>query len=215
MNAKALTKANIRKRVSRQRAALSAAWVDENSRKVAERYMALRAFRRAETVCVYVALPGEVRLDGVMERCWETGKRVLAPAFLQETDTYGFKALTPDTTLVAGPWNVFEPEGDTWAEVDAAACISVPGLAFDAVGRRVGHGKGIYDRLLADAAGKTDVTKVGVCFDFQRVENVPASAWDMGMDIVVSESCAVDCGRGRVIDTGVCDDADGCDLRTQ
>lgn len=191
MKAKTLTKADLRKQISDQRDALPAVWVDEHSREVAERFMALTVFQCAPTVCVYMALPGEVRLDGVMKRSWALGKRVLAPAFSSQTHTYGFKPLTSETALVAGPWNVLEPEGNVWAAVEDAACLGVPGLAFDAAGRRVGYGKGIYDRLLANIAENVRAVKVGVCFDFQRVEAVPeAAAWDVGMDSVVSESYA-------------------------
>ena len=45
----------------------------------------------------------------------------------------------------------------------------------------VGQGKGYYDRLLAGLACR----KIGVCFDFQKVPEVPVDAHDILMDIVV------------------------------
>jgi len=55
-------------------------------------------------------------------------------------------------------------------------------VAFDAEGHRLGRGKGYYDRFLQSLPS---VKKIGVCFDFQKVESVPAEAHDVVVDIVV------------------------------
>ena len=57
----------------------------------------------------------------------------------------------------------------------------VPGMAYDAQGHRLGRGKGYYDRLLAGL----DCRKIGVCFDFQKVSEVPVDVHDIPVDIVV------------------------------
>jgi len=62
------------------------------------------------------------------------------------------------------------------------AVILVPGLAFDSSGRRLGRGRGYYDRFLA---AHPDIYKIGVCFDFQKVPEVPVDAYDVAVDVVV------------------------------
>jgi len=62
------------------------------------------------------------------------------------------------------------------------AVILVPGLAFDSSGRRLGRGRGYYDRFLA---AHPDIYKIGVCFDFQKVQEVPVDAYDVAVDVVV------------------------------
>jgi 5-formyltetrahydrofolate cyclo-ligase len=62
--------------------------------------------------------------------------------------------------------------------------IVVPGLAFTALGNRLGRGAGFYDKFLATLPKTT--FKVGVCFEFQRVSGIPDEPHDMKMDVVVS-----------------------------
>ena len=181
-------KTEIRDTMQARRKALPAEWIEATSQRIAERFMDLDVYRSAETVCVYLAIDGEVRLDAVIEECWEANRRLLVPAFRKEQRDYGLKALTRDSGLVRGPWNVPEPDTDAWAETGGATCMAVPGVAFDDAGGRVGHGGGYYDRLL-ETVGKPDGTAaIGVCFDFQRIESAPREAWDVDMDMVVSES---------------------------
>jgi 5-formyltetrahydrofolate cyclo-ligase len=60
----------------------------------------------------------------------------------------------------------------------------VPALALDAAGRRLGRGGGHYDRLLAGVRGPI---RVGVGYDFQLVELVPAGEGDERVDMVVTD----------------------------
>jgi 5-formyltetrahydrofolate cyclo-ligase len=57
-------------------------------------------------------------------------------------------------------------------------------IAYDRTGHRLGYGAGYYDRFLA---GKIGVRKIGVAFSCQEVEEIPADANDVGMDVIVTE----------------------------
>ena len=59
----------------------------------------------------------------------------------------------------------------------------MPGVAFDSQGNRLGRGKGYYARLLPRLP---QAYKIGLCFPFQRVEQVPAEPFDIRMDEVIS-----------------------------
>ena len=61
--------------------------------------------------------------------------------------------------------------------------VLVPGMAFDAEGRRLGRGKGYYDRFLSSLHPRPKL--VGVCFDFQKVDRVPTETRDVAVDLVV------------------------------
>ena len=63
-----------------------------------------------------------------------------------------------------------------------APIILVPGIAFDPQGHRLGRGKGYYDRFLA---AHPDIYKIGVCFDFQKVPEVPVDEFDIPVDLVI------------------------------
>ena len=62
--------------------------------------------------------------------------------------------------------------------------IVVPAVGFDPQGSRLGHGKGFYDRLLPG----TQALKVGICFDFQLFEHIPAEEHDVPMDRIIAGS---------------------------
>lgn len=62
--------------------------------------------------------------------------------------------------------------------------ILVPGLAFDRRGFRLGYGGGYYDRFLAGADG----IRVGLCFAFQMMDELPRGPKDQRVDFVLTES---------------------------
>jgi 5-formyltetrahydrofolate cyclo-ligase len=188
------TKDKVRRHIRLQREALSLKWVAETSNRIAERFLSLDGVRDAETVCLYLAISGEVQMDDVIASCRARGQRILVPAYREERHDYGFKELKADSRLVLGLWGVPEPEEAAWAEIGSSACVAVPGVAFDGLGGRIGHGKGYYDRLLVFANSDPRYSKIGVCFDFQRVNGVPHEPWDVGMDWIVSESHLTRCG---------------------
>jgi 5-formyltetrahydrofolate cyclo-ligase len=63
--------------------------------------------------------------------------------------------------------------------------VVVPGVAFDAAGRRLGRGRGHYDATLA-AAGPAFLC--GIAFEVQVVDEVPSEAHDVALDAVVTEA---------------------------
>ena len=62
------------------------------------------------------------------------------------------------------------------------AVIIVPGIAFDNNGCRLGRGKGYYDRFLA---GLVKNYKIGICFPWQIIENVPTDSHDVCVNEVI------------------------------
>ena len=93
---------------------------------------------------------------------------------------------TPSSRWITGPYGISEPDPESWihtnlSEVDLAV---VPGLAFDLKGKRLGRGKGFYDRLLGHPSFRG--VKVGLAWDWQIVGEVPIESHDSLMDFVVT-----------------------------
>ena len=140
-------------------------------------------FQNAGSVMAYAAIPPEAELRPVLEAALEQGKRLLLP----RCDSDGImtaRLVRSLTELQAGAYGILEPAPDApivpASEIDL---ILVPGLAFDRCGRRMGRGKGYYDRYLTGYAGKT----VGICT--LLVPEVPTERLDRPMDAVIT-----DCG---------------------
>ncbi len=65
----------------------------------------------------------------------------------------------------------------------------VPGVAFTEAGVRLGRGKGYYDRYLENHKG----IKIGLCFEFQILEELPREDHDVLMDYLVTEKRVICC----------------------
>jgi 5-formyltetrahydrofolate cyclo-ligase len=98
-----------------------------------------------------------------------------------ESGTLAFRPVSALSELAPGRFGIREPvAGPSLAQLDL---IVVPGLAFTAEGSRLGRGAGFYDRFLTTILPTT--VKIGVCFEFQKVSEVPQESHDVKMDAVV------------------------------
>lgn len=73
------------------------------------------------------------------------------------------------------------------APAGPADLVLVPGLAFDALGYRLGRGGGYYDRFLESLAPPRPIL-CGVCFACQIVPKIPWEPHDARVDFVMSEA---------------------------
>jgi 5-formyltetrahydrofolate cyclo-ligase len=70
-------------------------------------------------------------------------------------------------------------------EEAAVDLILVPGLAFSREGHRLGRGGGFFDRLLAGRGAHAH--KLGICFAFQLLDEIPRERHDVLMNAVVTD----------------------------
>ncbi len=139
-------------------------------------------FRKASSILLFAPLPGEPDPFPLMEAL--PGRNFLFPKV--EGEDLGIYLQTPESIWMTGPYGLREPDPLTWErrEYDTIDLAIIPGLAFDALGGRLGKGKGYYDRLLGDPAFRG--VKVGLCWEWQVVGTIPAEKHDIRMDLVVA-----------------------------
>ena len=90
----------------------------------------------------------------------------------------------PEKGFTVGAFGVLEPNGEAFTDYASIDLAVIPGVAFDNEGNRLGRGKGYYDKLLHKTKN-TSLYKLGICFDFQKVDFVPTDAHDIRMDEVL------------------------------
>ena len=143
----------------------------------------------ADVVFAYYSLPDEVDTRHFIAELLVAGKKVLLPRVI-DGERMEWSLYTSDTPLKPGKFGIAEPDvtqggachiADVTKE-PSLCYVLVPGLAFDAAGHRLGRGRGYYDRFLAE---HPDIYKIGVCFDFQKVAEVPVDEYDIPVDEVV------------------------------
>lgn len=138
------------------------------------------AFRAAYTVLLYHSLPDEVDTHSFIKK-WSGKKQILLPVVTG--DELKLRIYTGPEDLATGSYGIEEPTGDLFTDYTSIDFIAVPGVAFDRNGNRLGRGKGYYDRLLPRIPS---AYKVGICFPFQIVEEVPAEPFDIRMDEIIT-----------------------------
>jgi 5-formyltetrahydrofolate cyclo-ligase len=157
----------------------------DGARAIAERLADVVASRPVRGVVGYVALRDEIELQWLWRRLGESA----VPVFYPRTDADGVpRVVAParDDPWERGPHGVRQPAAGRVLEGAGEGIVAcIPGLAFDADGRRLGRGAGWYDRLLA-AHGAA--LRVGVAPDARIVPAVPCDAWDVCMNLIVTET---------------------------
>lgn len=140
----------------------------------------------------YISDGTEPDLTPVLRHALDAGIPLCLPRF-DETGAYSIVTVR-SLEFPASHWGIPEPAADSPAtppELLAKALWLVPGVAFDPALRRLGRGKGVYDRLLARGAGKT----IGIFYELQRCPVLPCEPTDMPLGAVVTESGLSGCNN--------------------
>ncbi len=94
-----------------------------------------------------------------------------------------FHAYEIGDPLEKGAFGVSEPRAEARRVVPDV--ILAPLLAFDRHGRRLGYGKGFYDRAFA---AHPEAARCGLAFAVQEVPQVPVEPHDLPLSAVITEN---------------------------
>lgn len=155
-----------------------------DSEALVERISLERRWREARTVMLFIPLADEPDVLPLVAQALDHHKWVVLPRFNAESEAYeGARVSNLSTDLVRGRFGVTEPgPGCPVCPLKQLDVTLVPGLGFDRVGRRLGRGKGFYDRLLAGASG----VFWGVGYDLQLVAELPGEPHDVVLNCIVT-----------------------------
>ena len=152
------------------------------------RIVTLEVWKESKKILLYSARPGEP--DPVTLATKFPGQVFVYPRI--EGRHLGLYQHTKESRWVPGPHGLKEPDPETWKQVSLADIdlALIPGLAFDALGGRLGRGVGFYDRLLGDSRFRG--MKIGLCWEWQLIPLVPRDTYDIMMDLIISEENILD-----------------------
>jgi 5-formyltetrahydrofolate cyclo-ligase len=173
----------LRERFKRLRAELDPKFVREKSLLIKNNLVQLPEFQKAFTVAIYLPKPGSGEVDTSF--LLDLEKKILAPVIVG--DEIEFAELNP-SELELGPFGILQPRSRNFLPPSQIDLVLVPGICFDLRGRRLGYGKGYYDRFLKRLRkANPGATAIGLAYSFQVVEELPEAQNDERVDVIVTE----------------------------
>ena len=183
MTEKTLEKNEIRRKIKNLRAVMSEADKLFAAEEVFNRLEQTAAFLMADRIMMYHSLPDELSTHAFLKK-WKNRKRF----YLPRVNGVDLEVLPyEESRLELGNFHIEEPTGNEITAPEEIELVVVPAVAYDRRGRRLGRGKGFYDRFLK----QTKATKVGVGYEFLLIEEIPAEAHDVGMDMIVTQKTTI------------------------
>jgi 5-formyltetrahydrofolate cyclo-ligase len=163
---------------------LSAATRESSAAKACALLVQQPAWTNAGSILFYAPLPSEINIWPLVSKALAGGKIVLLPRFnVRERDYEACQINNLKRDLTPGKFGIWEPApGCAWFPLNRLDLTLVPGIAFNAIGGRLGRGRGFYDRLLVQVSG----IKCGVAFDEQVVPEIPTEPHDIRLNCILT-----------------------------
>jgi len=180
-----IKKDEIRKQILEKRSNLSLEEVDKKSELIIKNLSPY--LKNAQNIMIFMDMKNEVRITKLIELYPEKNffisKIVNSKNREMKINKYN------ENELVLHKFGYYESSSDDFYDEKILDIVIVPALAFDSSKNRIGFGGGYYDTFLNKVRGKNKNTLfIGVCYDFQMIEEVPIEGHDITLDLVVNES---------------------------
>lgn len=170
------------------------------SEKIAGIVLGSELYAVSGSIFIFASEAREVETRGLIASALKDGKRVALPRCTNAKGAMEFyyldAALPFDEQTETGTFGITEPK--TFLEKIDTSCFPhsslflMPALAFSRDGKRLGKGKGFYDRYAARIVHASPVF-AGLCFSCQIIYDVPAGALDVSVSHIVCEDGIVTC----------------------
>jgi len=157
--------------------------------RIAERLLGIPEISAIRNIALYSPIRGEV----CTEACYARLRRIAESVYFPRVPDSGagpieFVRIDDWQQLTRGYAGILEPPATfPAAGLGEIGAMVIPGLAYDLHGNRLGWGKGFYDRVLKNYAG----LRIGLGYDFQLLDQIPATEQDERMHLVISEKRVV------------------------
>lgn len=143
---------------------------------------AAKGYKEARKVAAFYPLSKEPNIMPILKQLCEEG-RLLLPRCTSETSMEFCCISNLKSDLKCGKFGIMEPKASIGAYTGEITIFLVPGTMFNLTGERKGHGKGYYDRFLANF---TDAYKVGIATPAQiSAEPIAQKSTDIKMDRII------------------------------
>lgn len=175
-----LAKNKMRELLVQKRRVMSASDRQMYSQQILDQLEQMTCFLEAKTILLYYPIQNEVDVLPLVKK-YKREKTLLFPVSHRRGMTV--HPYAGNEHMHRGKFGIPEPTTPAYdGEIDL---VIVPAVAFDAKGRRLGRGGGYYDRFIKKL---THTVLVGVGYDFQLVDEVPAVRHDQRVHRIILPS---------------------------
>lgn len=161
----------------------------KKDKKILQRLARFRQFSLAKEFFTYIDHRGEVATDILIKKYF--GKKTIVVPRIKAKRICLYELHNPHE-FESGKFGIREPKvcmlKRKFDEIDIAL---IPGIAFDKTGHRIGFGGGYFDRFLK----KIHCTTIGLAYEFQIIDKVPAEKYDVAVDYIVTEKRIIKCRK--------------------
>lgn len=178
---KMVNKKLLRQQAIARRKELSDSFMKKSSEVITGQLSIFFETKKISKIFMFFAMHGEVDLSHFFK------EMKYALAFPRVVgDDLEFYKVDDSNQLQKQAFGIWEPiNGLERVYPDTNSVILVPALLLARDGSRLGHGKGFYDRFLAEYL---DVLSIGVVFEPFIVEKLPVDVWDVPLGGICSEA---------------------------
>ena len=152
--------------------------VEKNiSNTIVEKLLTLKEYKEATLILSYYPLSDEVDIT---------------PLFTDKTKAFAFPVVENDKMYFAfeergvksGAFNINQPLGDEIKNFPMNTLMLMPAVAYDKEYRRIGRGKGFYDRF---TKAHPSFTKVALISKDRLIDECVTNSSDVKADILITE----------------------------
>jgi 5-formyltetrahydrofolate cyclo-ligase len=187
------SKAIIRKQTRKRRDSLSEWKITTKSQKITDTLLPMIEANQFLVIMLYLEMSSEVRTIPLMHRLLDMGKTVLAPVMAPDSGELSpCQIINHQADLVLSQYGMLQPNPQRCQvfPTEDIDLITVPGIAFDAKGYRIGYGGGYYDRFLKRCP---QALWVGLSFEAQLIPDTQPEEWDVPVHQIVTEERIIIC----------------------
>ncbi len=178
------TKSEIRRMILKQRNSFS-------KKEICDKKILNKLISECENynkIFVYISYSSEVDTLEFISYMLEMGKEIFVPVCNISTTTMHISRIKSLNELHKNAYGILEPDIIDNCN-DEVEVVVFPGVAFDISGSRIGYGKGYYDKYISKL--KYSPYKIGICYDFQLLNEIPSEIHDIKLNKIITESRTV------------------------
>ena len=181
-------KAALRRLVMGRRRTLHAEKSAVAAREIAHRV--LEEVRPAQKcVAGYWPIGDELDPRPALEAIIAAGGQAALPVVAGQGQVLIFRQWSCGDPLDQGPFGTAHP--NPRAPAVTPDILLLPLIAYDKTGHRLGYGAGYYDRTVEALRAQRGIIVIGLAYDEQEIDTVPAGSHDQRLDAIITDARAL------------------------